>query len=151
MPGVIHAVAGQVGGSGHIPLQFTTSDDWRGNQPSRCRRWGCVGRVMGVQADTDNVHLRTVIGDDADKQVAQARSSAPRRASSASSPRSSSAKPTIKARQAPSGFYYKVRVGDTIKKLSSKYDISSAKICRANRLPLSATLLSGQQIYIPKG
>ncbi len=47
------------------------------------------------------------------------------------------------------GFYYRVKKGDTLQDIGKRYKISSAKICRANHLPLSATLIPGQSIYIP--
>lgn len=50
----------------------------------------------------------------------------------------------------PKGFYYKVRQGDTLQRVAKKHSVTSAQICRANRMPMSATLYSGQLIYIPR-
>ena len=50
----------------------------------------------------------------------------------------------------PQGFYYTVKSGDTLADVAQAHGLSSAALARANHLPLSAPLLAGQAIYIPK-
>jgi uncharacterized protein (UPF0335 family) len=50
----------------------------------------------------------------------------------------------------PKGFYYKVQRGDTLAGVAKAHNVSSANLCRANRMPLSAVLYSGQLIYVPR-
>lgn len=59
-----------------------------------------------------------------------------------------SAAPVV-SKSGAAGFYYQVRPGDTLLGLSRRYKSSSAKICKANSLAMSATLVAGQNIYIP--
>jgi len=68
-----------------------------------------------------------------------------------SSSKTSVATASAPAPAKPSGFYYKVQQGDTLQSIAGKYDVTSADICRANRLPLSAAIYPGQSIYIPRG
>jgi LysM repeat protein len=51
---------------------------------------------------------------------------------------------------APSGFYYSVQKGDTLSSVAQANGISSEALAQANHLPLSAALLGGQQIFVPK-
>ncbi|HUT25919.1 MAG TPA: LysM peptidoglycan-binding domain-containing protein [Sumerlaeia bacterium] len=54
------------------------------------------------------------------------------------------------ASSGPKGFYYKVQRGDTLAGVAKAHNVSSANLCRTNRMPLSAVLYSGQLIYVPR-
>lgn len=55
-----------------------------------------------------------------------------------------------KAETKAKGFYYQVRQGDTLESIARTHKLSSADLCRANNLPLSAPLYPGQSIYVPQ-
>ncbi|MBN1866997.1 LysM peptidoglycan-binding domain-containing protein [Candidatus Sumerlaeota bacterium] len=80
----------------------------------------------------------TVVSAKSDKPVAT-------RVSSRRSGRSATV-----SRAVPRGFYYNVREGETLQAIARKHNVTSAQICRANRIPMSALIYAGQQIYIPR-
>ena len=61
-----------------------------------------------------------------------------------------SAKEMVKEESARSGFYYKVGSGDTLNSISRRYGVSLASLSKANHIPMTAEILPGQSIYVPR-
>lgn len=138
------------------------------SEESAQRLEDALGRVEGMAKRIDELSKRVAeqnkamermaakVAENARKPArvvdgsAERSAASPRRGASKTTRASSPPRLSQVSRSKLIGTYHKVQPGDTLHQVARRYNVSSAELCRANHIPMSALLYPGQQIYIPR-